>query len=64
MKHTEITNNIVLNTLKMGYGSKDLISLRQLAWNCLPFSCFAGGVDTKVFDDISEAINILESEDK
>ena len=64
MKHTEITNNIVLNTLKMGYGSKDLISLRQLAWDCLPLGCFAGGIQTKVFEDINNAIEILESEGK
>jgi len=60
----ERVNNIVRATINTGLGSKDLVELRKLAWNCLPFSCFAGGVETKVFDDIKEAIHILESENK
>lgn len=60
----ERANRIACSTIDTGHGSKDLVELRKLAWNCLPFSCFDGGVNTKVFDDISEAINILESENK
>ena len=60
----ERANHIVCSTISTGHGSKDLVELRKLAWDCLPFNCFAGGINTTVFDDISEAINILESEDK
>ena len=60
----ERANHIACCAINTGHGSKDLVELRKLAWNCLPFSCFAGGVDTKVFDDIKEAIHILESENK
>ena len=60
----ERANHIVRNTISTGHGSKDLVELRKLAWNCLPFSCFAGGTNTRVFDDINEAISILESEGK
>ena len=60
----ERANHIARSTISTGHGSKDLVELRKLAWNCLPFNCFAGGTNTKVFDDISEAINILESEGK
>ena len=60
----ERANHIVCCTIDTGHGSKDLVKLRDIAWNCLPFNCFAGGTNTKVFDDISEAINILESENK
>lgn len=60
----ERANHIVCNTKNAGYGSKDLVRLRELAWNCLPFSCFTGGINTKFFDDINEAIKILESDGK
>ena len=60
----ERANRIVWLTINTGYGIEDLVKLRELAWNCLPFNCFAGGTNTKVFDDISEAISILESESK
>ena len=60
----ERANRIVRNTINTGHGSKDLVELRKLAWNCLPFSCFAGGINTSFFDDINEAISILESESK
>ena len=60
----ERANHIVCSTINTGHGSKDLVELFKLAWNCLPFNCFDGGVDTKVFDDTKEAIHILESEGK
>lgn len=64
MRNNKRAYHIAYITKDMGYGIEDLIKLRELAWNCLPFSCFVGGIDTKVFDDINEAIKILESDDK
>lgn len=64
MKNNERAKHIACNTKNTGYKSEDLVRLRELAWNCLPFSCFAGGINTKFFDDINEAIEILESDGK
>lgn len=60
----ERANHIACNTIITGYGSKDLVKLREIAWNCLPFSCFEGGINTKFFEDINEAISILKKENK
>ena len=64
MENNKRANRIAYNTKNTGYGSEDLVRLRELAWNCLPLSCFAGGIHTKFFDDINEAIKILESDGK
>ena len=60
----ERANHIVCSTINTGHGSKDLVELRKLAWDCLPLGCFAGGIQTKVFEDINNAIEILESDGK
>lgn len=59
--NTEMINVIVSNVVSMGYSSKDLIIFSQFAWDCLPLGYFKGGIHTKVFENIDNAIKILES---